>query len=247
MTRPVARSFDVGGAFESIWPDLIRINDPTVRAIEQRFTESTAPGLTRQANLLHYVAFGQLHTPGSAAVRPLNYKFFYHFYQDWDQHRYSFQRFEADLDHRPRLDENDGFRIRGRVSVSEANTGQQVPFYLQQTLGGANMQKEDTLRGFRNYRFRDLDLILLQSEYARELKGPLKFLLFYDVGKVAPRLSDFDLGRLGQTWGLGLTVTSKKKEDVLLRFYIAFGSGEGSHSSFGPGPALTGHGDRLVR
>ena len=50
------------------------------------------------------------------------------------------------------------------------------------TLGG-----NDTLRGFRNYRFRGPHALLLQAEYRWELWSGLDGALFYDAGKVALR------------------------------------------------------------
>ena len=71
-----------------------------------------------------------------------------------------------------------------------------MPFYLMETLGGSNIRSDDTLRGFRDYRFRDRDLMLLQIEYLRELYGPIDFIAFYDTGKVAPSIGRLDEGRL---------------------------------------------------
>ena len=47
------------------------------------------------------------------------------------------------------------------VSTSDTNAGQTMPFYFMPTLGG-----NDTLRGFREYRFRAPHAILAQGEYA---------------------------------------------------------------------------------
>ena len=57
-----------------------------------------------------------------------------------------------------------------------------MPFYLMPTLGG-----NDTLRGFREYRFRGPHAILAQAEYRWEIWSGLDGALFYDAGKVADR------------------------------------------------------------
>jgi outer membrane translocation and assembly module TamA len=103
------------------------------------------------------------------------------------------------------------------------------------------------LRGFRDYRFRDRDLVLLQTEYLRQVYGPVDFIAFYDTGKVAPSISRLDEGRLRHTYGLGIVVAPRRGENVLFRFYVALGSGEGSHTFFGVGDALGGRADRLIR
>ena len=66
------------------------------------------------------------------------------------------------------------------ASTSDQATGQQVPFYLMPTLGG-----NDSLRGFRDYRFRGPHALLLQGEYRFEIWSGLDGALFYDAGKVA--------------------------------------------------------------
>jgi hypothetical protein len=50
------------------------------------------------------------------------------------------------------------------VSTSDTGTGEVMPFYLMPTLGG-----NDTLRGFREYRFRGPHAILAQGEYRYEI------------------------------------------------------------------------------
>jgi len=239
------RELDVGGAVESIWPHIIRISNPTVTSVERIYTEASAPGITSQPAFLHYVAFAGIHTPGQPESRKLDYKFLYHIYHDWQDHRYSFRRFDADLRHKFTFADKNEIRIRGRLSFSETKDGQSVPFYLMETLGGSNIRSDDTLRGFRDYRFRDRDLVLLQTEYLRQLYGPIDFIGFYDTGKVAPSLSRLDEGRLRHTGGLGIVVAPRRGDPVLFRFYVAFGSGEGSHTYIGG--SGTGRANRLVR
>ena len=185
ISKPLKRWLDVGGAVESIWPHIVRISNPTVTSVERIYTETSAPGITSQPAYLHYVAFAGVHTPGQPESRKLDYKFLYHIYHDWQDHRYSFRRFDADLRHKFTIADKNEIRIRGRISLSETKDGQSVPFYLMETLGGSNIRSDDTLRGFRNYRFRDRDLALLQVEYLRQLYGPIDFIAFYDTGKVA--------------------------------------------------------------
>jgi hypothetical protein len=244
---------DVGGAVEGIFPDVRRISDPTVRSVERAYTEATAPGLAAQPAYLHLAAFARLHTPGQPESRKLEYLFIYHVYQDVSQHRYSFRRFDADLRHKLPFGDRDAgnnyrneLRVRGRLSLSETRAGQRVPFYMLETLGGSNVRGDDTLRGFRDYRFRDRHHALLQTEYLRSLYGPVDFIAFYDTGKVAPSLDRFGEGRLRHTYGLGVVVVPRRLDNVLFRFYVALGSGEGSHTYVGAGSGMGG-GDRLIR
>ncbi len=43
-----------------------------------------------------------------------------------------------------------------------------------------------TLRGFDNFRFRDLNLLLLQADYRVPVWGPVDASVFIDAGKVDP-------------------------------------------------------------
>ena len=243
-SKPFRRWLDLGGAVEGIWPDIVTIKNPTINSAERVFNEASAPGITTQPGFLHLVAFAGLHSPGQPESRHINYRFFYHAYQDLTAGRYSFRRFDADLSNKFPFAKNE-LRVRGRLSFTETSSGQRAPFYLMETLGGSNIRSEDTLRGFSDYRFRDRDYALLQIEYLRELYGPIDLITFYDAGKVAASVSRFSEGRLRQTYGVGIVVVPRRADNILFRFYVALGSGEGSHTFFGGG--VTGRGDRLLR
>jgi hypothetical protein len=259
LAKPLSDRVNVGGAFEVIWPRLENITDPTVRPVQQVYTEPQAPGLNARPNYLHYVAFLGVHTRSQPEVRRLDYRAFYHFYHDVSEHRYSFRRLEVRLfnvipfgkiisdPQSSVLLKRSEIRLNGRLSLSYTNSGQRVPFYLQETLGGSNIWSEDTLRGFRDYRFRDRDLILLQTEYLFRLNSPLALSVFYDTGKVMPRLRDTDVRRLRHTVGAGLVAILPGQNKTVFRLYVAFGSGEGTHTLIGGGDIFGGSGDRLIR
>jgi hypothetical protein len=121
----------------------------------------------------------------------------------------------------------------GLVSTSYTWGKSQVPFYFDETLGGADIQGNDTLRGFADYRFRAPNRELLQAEYRHTLWGPFGLLSFYDTGKVALQPSDLGFSSLRHDVGLGVYVAAGRRE--LMRVYIGFGTGEPSHlhSRFG--------------
>ncbi len=145
-------------------------------------------------------------------------------YSDRDGGTWSFNR--TDLDVRQYL----GFLadrrvivLRGWYSGTEAaDDSVGVPFYLMPTLGG-----NDTLRGFRNYRFRGPHAMLLQAEYRWEIWSGLDAALFYDAGKVAFRRRDLNLKDLERDFGFGFRFNTS--EGVILRVDAAFGSRDGKH------------------
>jgi hypothetical protein len=83
-----------------------------------------------------------------------------------------------------------------------------------------------TLRGFRNLRFRDRNLLLLQAEYRVPLWKPVDVTVFADAGKVAPVRSDLDLTNLRRDFGFSASMM--KGWDTAARIDVAFGSGEGA-------------------
>jgi outer membrane protein assembly factor BamA len=100
-----------------------------------------------------------------------------------------------------------------------------VPFYFQRTLGGP-----DDLRGFRRFRFRDRNLLLLQAEYRWEIFTAVDGAIFYDTGKVASRPGDLTLQDLESDYGIGFRFGTRN--GVFLRVEGAFGSSGGKHFIF---------------
>jgi hypothetical protein len=115
-------------------------------------------------------------------------------------------------------------RLTGTVAISYKGSASQVPFYVDQTLGGTDINGNDTLRGFVDYRFRGPSSVLFQAEYRHGLWGPFGLLAFYDLGKVAFLPSDISLDHLRHDIGLGLFVRAGNHE--VMRVYVGFGTGE---------------------
>ena len=107
----------------------------------------------------------------------LNYNLAYNFYQDVNTGHYSFRRFEAKAEHRfyPQKKKHGGvieqnvFSVLWRYSGSDASVGHAVPFYLQETIGGSDIDNQPSLRNFKDYRFRGPNLMTVQAEYDRKL------------------------------------------------------------------------------
>jgi len=188
----------------------------------------------------------------------------YHYYQDPSSGRYSTRKFRAEFLQRiypesqheatgggtsvrrqPKYDSV--LYIGGRFTAESAATGHVVPFYLQETIGGSDIEGVPALRGFQDYRFRAPNLFYLQAQYERRLlrarpagEAPSTFrsiassvgiMAFYDTGEVAARLSDLDMSNLRHSFGFGLTFWSGNK--VWFRAYVGLGSGEGLHNFVG--------------
>lgn len=148
------------------------------------------------------------------------YRFSFSRYNDRDLDQFSFGRWDVDL--RQYIAFFEGSRtiaLRAYASSAEADDGNQVPFFLQPTLGGAQ-----TLRGFRTFRFRDESALLLQAEYRWRINELIAGALFYDTGAVAHRLGD--LGKLERDYGIGMRVGGRN--GVSFRADLAFGGSDGT-------------------
>lgn len=104
--------------------------------------------------------------------------------------------------------------LRFFTSLDDENNGSRVPFYLQEALGG-----DTTLRGFRNFRFRDTNLLYLSAEYRWEALPALELTFFYDRGKVFADRADWDFTGLEKGFGFG--IRAKTLESVVIRLEIA--------------------------
>ena len=231
VINPFSAWFAAGGTLETLWPDVGSVTNAGVQSIETRFTEATAPGLASQPAFLHYEIFAEpRHTNGPFEF---TYRVGYHLYQDLQSGHYSFRRFKVEGTHtfHPEKRDDSFLTIHSRLTLSNVSAGNAVPFYLQETLGGSDSEGQPTLRGFRDYRFRAPDNVLIQVQYDRRIWGPIGLLGFYDTGEVANRASDLSLADMRHSFGFGLSVWSGNR--AVFRALVGLGSGEGRHFYFG--------------
>lgn len=261
--NPVNKWLNVSAAGEYLRPEVGGVHAPTVRSIDDFYTEATAPGLTHQPGFVHYVAavlpkYSWTRTRIASEIA-------FHEYQDLGSGHYSFHKFRADFlqaiypetQREPTGGGNGHFRtqprydsvlyIAGRFSASTAASGNAVPFYLQETIGGSDIDNVATLRGYQDYRFRAPDLFSLQAQYERRLlpatpagadvstlrraAGALGIMAFYDAGEVADTVGSLGFDNIRHSYGFGLTFWSGEK--VWFRAYVGLGSGEGIHNFVG--------------
>lgn len=259
---PLKSWLAVGSAMEYVAPRINGISDPSVRSIDTFYSEATAPGLLSQPNFAHYRVFAQPRREWKWT------KFYsqaaYDYYQDTDTGHYSFRKFRADVMQtiypERRTEATGGGKgtrsqpnfdsvlyIFGRFTTEQTAAGNVVPFYMQETIGGSDIDNIAALRGFQDYRFRGPDLFVIQTQYERRLLPPAKpgaqsstirkiagalgIMAFYDTGEVAVKASDLSFSNLRHSFGFGMTLWSGER--VWFRAYVGLGSGEGAHSFFG--------------
>ena len=218
---------------------------PTHPSIETRFDDVTAPGLIEQPSFFHAQGTVDVMHPSDydPYVTNSDYRVSYGIFRgDTSLESQSFNRVEFEgrqVIQLPKPSRRITLRLWG--SSSHPTTGSRVPFYMMHTLGGGGMlrgyqdsmvggdETQATLRGFSSYRFRDLNLVLLQAEYRLKLHGPIDLSLFTDAGQAAPRWADISLGDLHHDYGFAISVMQQHKTAARVDF--GFGGGEGMHVS----------------
>ena len=115
--------------------------------------------------------------------------------------------------------------LRSHIVTSMTGTRSTVPFYLQPTVGGSDIDSRPSLRGFPDYRFRAPDALFVQTDYSVPIRDPIGFLLYYDAGTVGPTFSSLSFANLRQDGGLGVTLSLQGH--VAAQGYLAWGAGHG--------------------
>ena len=218
-----ARVLKVGGGVEYSTPRIgsgARRDVPTIFAL---FDPATAPGLASTSNYVRTSATVEVdYRQPKNARRGGWYRAALSNFDDGSG-VHGFRQTDIDLrQYVSILAERRVFAVRLFLSTSDPGTGETVPFYLMPALGGY-----DSLRGFRDYRFRGPHAILTQSEYRFEIWSGLDAALFYDAGKVALRRGDLDFRRLEDAYGFGFRFNTDN--GVILRIDAGFGSSDGKH------------------
>lgn len=216
--RPDRRNWDVG-----MYAGYLRVNvgpgtNKEYPSSDTLFPPSMAPGIQQQTNFVRYGPFAQVdfrdnpgnpHRGGNYVARLLNY-------DDQNGRGYSFRRFDGWTEqYFPFFNEKRVIALRALTELSWTDRGNVVPFYLQSTLGDAN-----DLRGYKLFRYRDNNSILLSSEYRWEVAPGLDMALFVDAGRVFSHPSQISLDNLRYTGGFGFR--AKTRDTVVLRLDTGF-------------------------
>jgi hypothetical protein len=245
------RGVEIGGRVEGLWPRAEGGRNPEVPSIEQRFRDADVPGIATGSRLRRYQTFVQVTAPAGSGWtfnQGGTYRVSYDVFDDRDLNRFDFRRIEIEGRHKFAMwRPYHSLTLHGWISSAEPMAGHQVPFFLQQTLGGiANLRSVDeqligtdgsvaTLRGFGNLRFRDDHLLLLQAEYRWDVWRLIDATVFVDAGKAVSRRSDLNLSGLNTDYGFSLS--AMRGAATVARIDFGFG-GEGRQVFFDLGGLL---------
>jgi hypothetical protein len=250
IDNPLNAWSSIGFSFSFLQPRVTSSINKANPSIYSAYDSSTAPGLNARNDFLRYTPHVQLRFPARRSVYA-TVRVEYNFYQNLGANRFSFQRLFASsstfvplwVPSKGTPHNRNGFlnfvcpsvrsatrcslgdlKLVGSVAASYKGANSQVPFYFDQTLGGAEIGGSDTLRGFADYRFRASNSMLFQAEYRHKVWGPFGLLAFYDLGKVALLPSDLSLDHLRHDIGVGGFLRIGNRE--VIRLYAGFGTGE---------------------
>lgn len=118
--------------------------------------------------------------------------------------------------------------IRFVYRESFVSAGNAVPFYFQPTLGGTDLNGNQLLPSYQDFRFRGPNLLLARASFEHSIWGPLGFVLMADAGKVALTHDAIDLTHLKHSFATGLTLRAGGFPQVSLLY--AWGGREGTHT-----------------
>jgi hypothetical protein len=232
----------VGSRLEEIWSYARGGEDESVPSIEQTFPPPAIPGFSALPRFGRYQGSVDIHLPagaGDAFYQGTKSRLTYAIYDDQKNEVFNFRRLDFEAQQTfAGIGAHHRLTLSGWAVTTTTDAGQEVPFYLLPTLGGRfQLQSvhenrigsdgtQATLRGYRDLRFRDRNLLLLQAEYRVPLWGPIDATLFADAGKVAAVRDDLDFNDLRRDFGFSLSVM--KGWVTAARVDVGFGSGEGT-------------------
>jgi outer membrane protein assembly factor BamA len=117
--------------------------------------------------------------------------------------------------------------LRIGFTDTRAREGSGIPFHMAPYAGGS-----ESVRGYREYRFRDAKLLLANFEYRRDITRGIEAAAFFDLGQVGTHWDDFRIDDFRQSFGAGLRVHTD--DSVFLRIDVGH-SKEGTRIFFKTG------------
>jgi len=216
------RRYDVGRGTDGRFP-----------TAEDRFSETTAPGLTHAPTLAYAEASAGVDTrdaPGNTRGGGL-YNVTLGAFRDRGTTGFDFNRIDIKALHViPIFDKKRGIALHAAASRIDPVGDRLAPFFLMPTVGGS-----DSLRGYREFRFRDRAALTLNAEYMWEAFSALDLALFVDAADVGPNWRSLVGARLKSSWGMGFRFNTNRR--VFLRIDIA-GGREGTRIWTALGPVF---------
>jgi hypothetical protein len=214
LDQKLSAGYSMGGLLVNVGPGDLG-NWPSTDKV---FNEANTPGLEKQSNFITGTTSITADLSSPSFSNPKGLVLEAQDTQFWDQsgNNSSFHLLQTQATYYvPFINGMRTLAFRARNETAFHADGQQVPFYLQPTLGGPN-----DLRGYERYRFYDNGASVLSGEYRWSVAGSLEMALFGDGGNVYGRPGLIGVRDLRGDGGFG--VRFKNKQQEIMRLDVGF-------------------------
>ena len=231
---------EVSGGVTGRWVRVLR-DDAAPGFAGDVHGEAEAPGITRPGRFLEVRETVRVAPTLSGGRASLDYRVSWQQFHDRDKAGFSFRRWTVDLAQTvalgaPGIGGHPARRLAGLrllMRTATARPGNQVPFYLQPTMGGSDLDGDRLSAGFPDYRFRAPHLALVQARVEQALTGPVRLLLEGEWGQVAERRNALSLHRFEHSVTVGVVVRGEGYPQINL---LLAWSREGRHTILSMAP-----------
>lgn len=231
----------LAGRMEAFWPTTSDGQSPDLPSVTERFTRAELPGFGDKTKYLYVGGSVNLDYPYVRSEQPRrggDYLVSVGSFRDTSGSGHSFTRLEIEGRERfPIIGPDRQLVLHARVSSMRPDSGDTVPFYLMDTLGGADNlrgfresmiggdEQTSTLRSFESFRFRDTATVFVQAEFRHRIWSQVFASVFADAGVVAPSLDQLPGQRVHR--GVGVGVSLYRANALVIRGEFAVAGGEG--------------------
>jgi hypothetical protein len=130
-----------------------------------------------------------------------------------------------------------GVRVLNVLSMAPSSDA--VPFYFQPTLGGSDINGEQSLSSYQDYRFRAPNILVVRESFEHSIASlPLGFAFMADQGKLGITRGGLGSSPWIHSFATGLTLRAGGFPQVFL--FFAFGGSEGTHTVANVNTSLLG-------
>jgi hypothetical protein len=233
--------FALSGRVEGLWPRTSDGRSPDLPSVSERFSPGDLPGFGDPTNYVYVGGSANLNYPYVRSEMPRrggDYLVSVGRFGETSGTGHSFTRVEIEGRERfPIAGASRQLTVRARLSTTRSDARQSVPFYLMDTLGGADNlrgfreamiggdEHTSTLRSFESFRFRDKATAFLQVDFRHRVWSQVFASVFVDAGAVAPALGKLSSDRLHRGIGVGLSVY--RANALVVRVELSLAGGEG--------------------
>jgi hypothetical protein len=210
----------IGGSVGTIFADSGKGERSGVPSIEEVFDPSDVPGLFINGRFWQAGLFLQVDYTDEPMGPRNGGRYLIEWGHYWDRteaDQFNFRRVDLRLEqYWPYWNKTRVWALRLWGRYTWTDEGQQVPFYLQPTLGG-----NDDLRGFERYRFYADNSFIGTLEHRWHSFSGMDVALFVDFGKVAEDAALLYRTNLRANFGLGFRF--RVRDAVFMRIDQAYG------------------------